>query len=155
MAPEPYTVSGGPSQPASSSSGSEVPATPRDCESLDNIWDQVRHRKVRELQGQPSKVASLRTYSGSTPQDRTSDPRKAGPVPRSPAPRPVHLGSPSPRPLQLNSPAPRQLHLGSPVPHPLHLEIPSSVTRTESHRRRRQTDGYVVQGSCRPTFIPC
>jgi hypothetical protein len=62
MAPEPFAT---PGHSFASSSSWSSPVTPNDTESLDDVWDHVRKKKVLELQGQPSKVQSLETWSGS------------------------------------------------------------------------------------------
>ena len=42
-----------------SSEGSEEPVTPADFESLDNLWDNLRHQKELKMSKQPPKVKSL------------------------------------------------------------------------------------------------
>jgi len=53
MAPEPFST------PQGSSEGSEGPVTPTEYESLDRLWDSLRHQKELKMAKQPAKVKSL------------------------------------------------------------------------------------------------
>lgn len=53
MAPEPFST------PQGSSGSSDGPVTPTEYESLDQLWDSLRHQKEIKMAKQPAKVKSL------------------------------------------------------------------------------------------------
>jgi hypothetical protein len=53
MAPEPFST------PQGSSGSSDGPVTPTEYESLDQLWDSLRHQKELKMAKQPAKVKSL------------------------------------------------------------------------------------------------